>query len=90
MVIAFTLIVVIRPVAGWLSLIGTQLQGRERMVVSIYGVRGIGSIYYLCYAGSHMEFINEPQLWSLVGFVILLSTMLHGFTVGWAMDDIKD
>ena len=37
-----------------------------------------------------MEFINEGQLWSLVGLTILLSTMFHGFSVGWAMDKVSD
>lgn len=83
-------LVVIRPLAGWVSLIGTPLDTSSRAVVSIYGVRGIGSIYYLCYAASHLEFVNEAQLWSLVGLVILLSTILHGFSVGWAMDRIRE
>lgn len=87
--IALTLIVVIRPLSGWIALMRTDLGHRGHAVVSIYGVRGIGSIYYLCYAGSHMEFSNETQLWSLVGLVILLSTILHGFTVGWAMDRLE-
>jgi NhaP-type Na+/H+ or K+/H+ antiporter len=86
--IAIVLLVVIRPLSGWIALLGTNLDLRDRAVVSVYGVRGIGSIYYLCYAGSHIEFANESQLWSLVGLVILLSTILHGFTVGWAMDQI--
>lgn len=86
--IALVLLVVIRPLSGWLALLGTDLGRRDRAVVSVYGVRGIGSIYYLCYAGSHVEFVNESQLWSLVGLVILLSTILHGFSVGWAMDQI--
>jgi len=88
--VALMLIVVIRPVSGWIGLIGTDMSHRDRAVVSVYGVRGIGSIYYLCYAGSHMEFLNENQLWSLVALVILLSTILHGFSVGWAMDQIKE
>jgi len=88
--IALALIVVIRPLSGWLALMKSELGYRDRAVVSVYGVRGIGSIYYLCYAGSHMEFANETQLWSLVGLVILLSTILHGFSVGWAMDHLKE
>nr|WP_306266852.1 cation:proton antiporter [Pararhizobium sp. IMCC3301] len=87
---ALMLLLVIRPLSGWISLLGTNLTFRDRAVVSVYGVRGIGSIYYLCYAGSYMEFTNEPQLWSLVGLVILLSTILHGFTVGWAMEGVKE
>lgn len=89
-VIALALIAVIRPLSGALALWRSDMAKRDRAVVSVYGVRGIGSIYYLCYAGSHVEFSNESQLWSLVALVILLSTILHGFSVGWAMDRIKD
>ncbi|MBY6058702.1 cation:proton antiporter [Leisingera daeponensis] len=88
--IAVLLIVLIRPAAGWLSLAGTRLGRRDRAVISVFGVRGIGSIYYLCYAGAHIEFVNEPELWSLIGLTILLSTMLHGFTVGRAMDKVAN
>ncbi|MFW8636278.1 cation:proton antiporter [Cribrihabitans pelagius] len=79
------MIVVVRPLAGWLSLAGCRLERSDRLVVSVYGVRGIGSIYYLCYAGLHMEFVNEPQIWALIGLTILLSTMLHGFSVTHAL-----
>ena len=88
-VVALVLLLVIRPLSGWIALLRTDMTHRERAVVSVYGVRGVGSIYYLCYAGSHMEFINEGALWSLIALVILLSTILHGFTVGWAMDRLK-
>jgi NhaP-type Na+/H+ or K+/H+ antiporter len=88
--LALLLILVIRPLSGWVALLKTNLSSGDRAVISVYGVRGIGSIYYLCYAGSHMEFINESQLWSLIALVILMSTILHGFTVGWAMDRIKE
>lgn len=88
--VAILLILVIRPLSGWIALLGTDLDSQGRAVVSIYGVRGIGSIYYLCYAGGHMEFINESELWSLIALVILLSTVLHGFSVGRAMDNLKE
>lgn len=88
--IALILILIIRPVSGWLSLVGTGMPRRDRAAIAIYGVRGIGSIYYLCYAMNHMEFVNESQLWSLVGLVILLSTIMHGFSVSWVMRKIED
>ncbi|MCB1340943.1 MAG: cation:proton antiporter [Pseudooceanicola sp.] len=83
--IALLLLVVIRPLSGWIALGGLGMDRADRGIVSVYGVRGIGSIYYLCYAGSHMEFVDESHLWSLVALVILTSTILHGFSVGWAM-----
>lgn len=57
-VIALVLLGVIRPLSGWIALWKTDLPRRDPAVISVYGVRGIGSIYYLCYAGGHMEFAN--------------------------------
>lgn len=79
-VVGFGLILVVRPLAGWISLIGTGLDRRERAFVGFFGVRGVGSVYYLSYAAGHMEFVNEPQLWALVVFTVLASTILHGAT----------
>ena len=89
-IIGLALILLIRPVVGWLSLLGSDIGGRDRWVVSIYGVRGVGSIYYLAFASGHIEFVNEPQLWALVGFVILVSTIVHGATAGLAMEGVAE
>ena len=87
--IVVLLIFVIRPAAGWLGLIGTDLTRRERLAVAAYGVRGIGSIYYLAYAAAKIEFVNEGQLWGMVGIAILLSTMLHGFTASRVIEEVE-
>jgi sodium/hydrogen antiporter len=87
--IAVLVLLVIRPLSGIIALSGSSLNWRSRAVVSVYGVRGIGSIYYLAYAAGQIEFRNEAQLWSLIALVILLSTVLHGFSVGWAMDLLR-
>ncbi len=86
--IGAALVFLIRPLVGWISLIGTALHGRARAVVSFYGVRGIGSIYYLAYAGHHAELVNEPQLWATIAFTILLSTIVHGLTAGIAVERV--
>ena len=88
-IIALALILVVRPVGGWLSLAGSRLRGRDRWVVAAYGVRGVGSIYYLAYAAGQIEFWDEARLWALVGFAILLSTLLHGFTAGIVMEGLS-
>lgn len=84
--ISFALIFIIRPIAAWLSLRGTELNRRAKMVVSFYGIRGIGSVYYLAYAGSHIELIDKAELWAIVAFTIVASTIIHGFTAGLAVD----
>ena len=86
--IALVLLLVVRPVAGWLSLAGSSLRGPDRWIVSIYGVRGIGSIYYLAYAAGKVEFLDKERLWALVGFTILVSALGHGFTAGAAMEKL--
>ncbi len=85
--IGTALVFVIRPLTGFVSLTGTLGRTRERAVVAFYGVRGVGSIYYLAYAGSHMNLVNEAELWATVVFTIVLSTVVHGFTAGFAVDN---
>jgi NhaP-type Na+/H+ or K+/H+ antiporter len=86
--IAAALLLLIRPAAGWLGLGGSGLTPRERVVVAIYGVRGIGSIYYLGYASSHLEMINEGQLWATIALTVALSTIVHGLTAGAVVERV--
>jgi NhaP-type Na+/H+ or K+/H+ antiporter len=84
--IALSLVFIIRPLAGWISLHGTDLSGRSRFVVAAYGVRGVGSIYYLGFATAHLDFVNVGQLWATIALTILLSTIVHGLTAGAAVE----
>jgi len=86
--IAVALLLVIRPLVGWLGLWGSGLRPRERIVVAVFGVRGIGSIYYLGYATSHLELVNEGQLWATIALTIALSTVVHGLTAGAAVERV--
>ncbi|MGB3166461.1 MAG: cation:proton antiporter [Alteraurantiacibacter sp.] len=83
--IGLALIFVIRPVAGWFALAGAGLDKRARGVVAFYGIRGIGSIYYLAYAGHHIELRDEGALWATVAFTIVVSATVHGLTAGVAV-----
>lgn len=74
-------IFVIRPLAGWIGLIGTHPPPGEKMAISFFGIRGIGSVYYLAYGLHRAEFGNADLLWSTAGFIILVSIVLHGITV---------
>ncbi|MFA9444650.1 cation:proton antiporter [Egicoccus sp. AB-alg6-2] len=77
--VAVALVVVIRPVLAWLSLAGApELQGAERWAVAAFGVRGIGSVYYLSYALGSEYTPEQLDLWAVVGFTIVLSVIVHG------------
>lgn len=78
--IGFSLLLVIRPLIGWLALLGTGMTSGDRLIVGFFGVRGIGSVYYVGFATGHMEFVNEAQLWALVAFTIFASAIIHGGT----------
>ncbi len=84
--IGLALIFVVRPLVGWLALGRVMPRSRERAVVAFYGVRGVGSIYYLAYAANHVALVNIAQLWAIVAFTVLLSTIVHGFTAGLALE----
>jgi sodium/hydrogen antiporter len=74
------LVLVVRPVAGWLSMVRSPAPKRERAALAFFGVRGIGSFYYLAYATNQGAFSEESELWATVGFTVLLSVVVHGVT----------
>ncbi|WP_262269021.1 cation:proton antiporter [Microvirga yunnanensis] len=78
---AFLAIFVVRPLAGWIGLIGTHPPSGEKAAIGFFGIRGIGSVYYLAYAMGHAKFDDGHLLWSTTGFIILVSIVLHGITV---------
>jgi NhaP-type Na+/H+ or K+/H+ antiporter len=80
-VVALLVLLVVRPVAGWLALIGLAAPARERAVLAFFGIRGIGTIYYLAYGANHMALEGVERLWALVGLIVLLSVLLHGLSV---------
>ncbi|WP_255170248.1 cation:proton antiporter [Natrononativus amylolyticus] len=76
---------VVRPLAGLIGLIGFDHGWRERAVISTFGIRGIGSFYYLSWALNTAPFRNAELLWSIVGFVVLVSVVVHGIAASPVM-----
>lgn len=70
----------IRPLTSYLSLAPSKIHSREKWVISFYGIRGMGSIFYLCYALKEARFTYADELWATVTFTILLSIVVHGLT----------
>ena len=72
------LVLVIRPLVGWLSLRGAPGRPAEHWVISAFGIRGVGSFYYLAYATSKTDFPQAELLWATVGLVVVVSVVAHG------------
>lgn len=78
-ILAGFLLVVIRPLGAWVSLLGSRLPTQTRWLFGWFGIRGVGSLYYLTYALN--EGVGEPlaeRLNWLVYIVVVASIVLHG------------
>lgn len=73
------LLLVLRPLLGYLTLLAVKrLYRDERWVISFFGIRGIGSFFYLAYALNKETYPQADDLWAIAGFVVLVSVGLHG------------
>ena len=72
----------IRPVAVGLGLMGSPSSSGQRWLIGWFGVRGIGSLYYLMYALNHG--VSGPladRLTALTLSVVVTSIIVHGLSV---------
>jgi NhaP-type Na+/H+ or K+/H+ antiporter len=80
-VVAALLFFVVRPVAVTLALAGAKRTRLQNSLMSWFGIRGIGSLYYLMFA---LQYQWLPHLTnrfvSIVLTVIALSVVLHGIS----------
>jgi NhaP-type Na+/H+ or K+/H+ antiporter len=72
---------VVRPISGRIGLIGFPATAGEKAVISFFGIRGIGSIYYLAFALGQAKFEGTQILWVTVCFAVLSSIVMHGVLV---------
>jgi NhaP-type Na+/H+ or K+/H+ antiporter len=84
-IVALIIVFVIRPACGWLSFVGSPAARHERWLLSFYGIRGIGSLYYLGYALHRMRFAQAELLWAIVLLTVVFSVIIHGLTARPAM-----
>ncbi|WSJ34375.1 cation:proton antiporter [Streptomyces subrutilus] len=77
--LALTLFLVIRPLTGWAVQAAGAADRQERAVIALFGIRGIGSFFYLAYALGEGDFgVPARELWAVVTFTVLLSVVVHG------------
>ncbi len=76
------LLLVIRPVATLLAFVRSSTPPRERLFIAWFGVRGIGSLYYVAVAlGMGILSPEEARtlFWTVAGCIVA-SVILHGVT----------
>jgi len=72
------LVFIIRPLLGWLTLWKTNTRGLRRWIIAGFGIRGIGSMFYIAFGLQEAAFAEPERIWALTGWVILVSVFLHG------------
>jgi NhaP-type Na+/H+ or K+/H+ antiporter len=85
--VAFVLI--IRPVTSLIGLIKTKLHIKEKMAIGFFGIKGMGSFFYLAFALNEVTFVYKEELWSTGAFVVLLSIIIHGLTATSMMKKLE-
>lgn len=74
--------ILIRPVSVWIGLLGAPVSRDQRMLMSWFGIRGIGSIYYLMYAINHgLPFALAEPIVAITLATVTVSIVLHGISV---------
>lgn len=86
-ILAVSVVLIVRPLAGLIGMVWAEDVWHERIVIAVFGIRGIGSFYYLSHGINEIqtkefELLAADQLWAFVGAVVLVSIFVHGVTSG--------
>lgn len=88
-VIGLVFVLIVRPMSALVGLVGIPFKFREKFAISFFGIKGIGSFFYLAFALDKAEFAQKEEIWSLTAFIVLISIVMHGLTASLAMKRLK-
>jgi NhaP-type Na+/H+ or K+/H+ antiporter len=74
------LLLVVRPLAAWIALLGSRATRNERIFIGWFGIRGIGSVYYLGFGLQSFQTPESRTLFATISAAIVLSVVLHGLS----------
>jgi sodium/hydrogen antiporter len=79
--IAILLLFVIRPIGAWMSTIGQNTNPIRPWLLGWFGIRGVGSLYYLFYSlGEGLKSEVGEQISWITLITVVISIVLHGIT----------
>jgi sodium/hydrogen antiporter len=88
LLIAGSLLLVIRPLGAWVSTLGAPIHPATRWLFGWFGIRGVGSLYYLSYAlGKGLRGETGELIAWITLITVTLSVAIHGISstplMGW-------
>lgn len=99
LILAAALLLLIRPATTLLAMFGSRMAVPARMLVGWFGIRGIGSLYYLSFAVvARIPAVLAERLMWMIFIVVAVSVIAHGVTatplMGWhqrvARSDVRN
>ena len=85
--LALAVLLVVRPVSVLLGLVGLRSSPRQLALISWFGIRGVGSLYYLAFViSSGLAAPLAQRLLPLVVSVVAVSIVVHGISATPLMD----
>lgn len=75
---AAIILLFVRTAAAGLSLVGDRIPPAARWIIAFFGIRGLGTFYYLAFAMNRAEFPDAPRMAAIACLVVLMSVVLHG------------
>lgn len=82
---ALLALLVVRPLAAACGFRGSAQRAPTRLAIGYFGIRGIGSLYYISRAVGANPLDDPHGLWSVTALTVLLSVVLYGITAGPAL-----
>lgn len=85
-VAAVLLVLLVRPLAGQIGLLRhSGLTPPEAASIAFFGIRGLGSVFYLAHGLVEHDFADAQELWALTAATIVVSLLVHGLSARPAM-----
>ena len=86
-VFAVVFVLLVRPLAGLLALVPVKDSFKTKLAVSFFGIRGIGSVFYLSWGFVQFDgFAHKNELYAITAYIILISIVVHGLTAPSAIE----
>jgi sodium/hydrogen antiporter len=80
--VTVVLFLIVRPVSVLLALAGVPMEGEQRLLASWFGIRGVGSLYYVFLAlAAGWQGPEAERVMGIVIGVVAASIVLHGVSV---------
>lgn len=71
-------LLLVRPLTAYVSLLGTPHPLASRAATAFFGIRGVGTLYYIAFAFSQASFPEQRRSIALTCAAVLGSIVLHG------------